>query len=221
LASVEIIAAEVARRYAGRVVRGFVAGKLRRDPLAAMLLLLADGEGYGHALDLGSGRGHWGLWLLAAGAASRVTAYDRNPAHLAQAAAAAAAPPAPLAGYAARRQDLAADPALPEADTVLLLDVLYQLDPAAQERLLAAAMRAARRRIVIRTGDPSRGLRSALTVAYERLALLVSPHSGDCVAPPDPARLAVRLRRAGFAATAHPCSHGTPFANLVLDARRA
>ncbi|MBS0561250.1 MAG: class I SAM-dependent methyltransferase [Proteobacteria bacterium] len=200
-------------------MRGFVGGKLRRDPLAAMLLRLAEAEGFGHALDLGCGRGHWGLFLLAAGAAGRVTGIDRNAAHLAQASDAAAAPPA--LAFAGQRRDLAAEPALPEADTVLLLDVLYQLAPDAQARLLDAAMRAARRRIVIRTADPAQGLRSALTAAYERVALVVSPHSGDRVAPPDPAHLAARLRRAGFATAALPCWRGTPFANLVLDARRA
>jgi hypothetical protein len=143
-------------------------------------------------------------------------ALDRNSRHLEQARRAARG----LAFHAAVH-DLAQTPRVPEAATVLLIDVLYQIEARQQTALLRAAAQAARRRIVIRTFDPDRGMRSALTLWLERLTRRLSPHSGDHVGVLPVDRLAAVLVDAGFAVSSAPCWEGTPFANVLIIGRRA
>ena len=81
-----------------------------------------------------------------------------------------------------RLQDLAACQEVPPAMTVLLIDILYQLEPPVQMGLLHAAVRASRQRIIIRTPDPDLGIRSSLTIWLEKRLRWVSPHSGRYVA---------------------------------------
>ena len=209
--------ARVAARYAaeGRFARGFVAGKLRRDPAGPAILRAAGVEGFGEVVDLGCGRGQLAVALLLAGAASAVTGIETAPVQAAQAARAGA-------GLAFRviRRDLAAEPVVPAADTVLIVDVLYQLPTAAQAALLVAAAAAARRRVLIRALDPEAGARAALTIGWERLSRRLSPHAGAVVNPRPSAEAVAILRAAGFAVTVAPCRNGTPFANVLITACR-
>ena len=211
------VLARAADRYraAGRFGRHYVSAKLRRDPVYADLLALAGDAGFGDVADVGCGRGQLGVALLEAGAARSVLGLDWNPAHLRQAQRAASG-----LAFRAVVQDLGCDAALPAADTVVLIDVLYQLDDAAQAALLDSAARAARRCVLVRTADPARGLRSAITRVLEVLFRRVWPHAGARVNALPPAQLAARLEAAGFAVTAAPCWRGTPFANVLLVARR-
>jgi len=156
-----------------------------------------------------------GLLLLEAGFATRVTGLDWTGPALADARAAAAGLP-----YAVHTQDLAADPAVPPCDTALLIDVLYQLGPAAAGRLLSGAAQAARRRILVRTLDPGLGWRSMLGIGLERLARPAWPNSGRHVAPLPVAELCTLLDAAGFTVEVSQCWQGTPFANVLLDAHR-
>ena len=214
---VDAVLGRVARRYAGggRFTRHYVAGKLRGDPVHEAVLRRAGPDGYGDVLDLGCGRGQLGVALLEAGLARSVLGLDWNPAPLDAARRAAAG-----LAFRAEPRDVARPTPLPRADTVLLVDVLYQLAPAAQDALLREAARAARGRVLIRTLDPDRGWRSAFTLGLERLGRRVWPNSGAHVAPrPVPALLDV-LAREGFAATVEPCWRGTPFANVLVVGRR-
>jgi hypothetical protein len=72
----------------------------------------------------------------------------------------------------------------------------------------------------VRTADPSHGLRSAITRGLEVLFRRVWPHAGARVNALPVVQLAARLQEAGFAVTAAPCWRGTPFANVLLVARR-
>lgn len=211
------LVAAVAARYAGsgRLVAGYVAGKLRRDPVTRAVLAEAASGGLGEVVDLGCGRGQLGVALLLAGAARSVRGLELAPRALAQAAQAAAG-----LAFRAEARDLARDASVPAADTVLVVDVLYQLPDAAQAELLAAAARAARRLVVIRMLDPDRGARSALTVGLERLGRRLSPHSGAMVNPRPVAEAVSAFQAAGFAVAVRPCWAGTPFANVLLIARR-
>jgi hypothetical protein len=118
-------------------------------------------------------------------------------------------------------RDLAQTHDVPEATSVLLVDVLYQLEPLVQIALLQSAARAARRRVIIRTLDPDLGIRSTLTLRLERLMQGLSPHSGQHVAPMQIARLVETFVDAGFSVSSMPCSKGTPFANVLIMAYRA
>ena len=207
--------ARTARRYRAcpQFTRHYVASKLKRDPVHLDLLRRAGPGGYGAVADLGCGRGQAGGLLPEAGRAPRVTGPDRAGPALADARVAAAGLP-----FTARVQDLADDPAIPPCDTILLIDVLYQLGPAAASRLLAAA--AASRRVLVRTLDPGLGVRSAVAVALERLGRLGWPHSGRHVAPLPIEALRAMLEADGFKVEVTPCWQGTPFANVLIDATR-
>lgn len=210
----------VAARYAGasRWAQGFVAGKLRADPVTAALLALGAARPFGRVLDLGCGRGQLGLALLEAGCATALLGLDRDRAKLAEARTAAAGLPA---GFA-EADLLATGAALPEADTVLLIDVLYQLPVQAQHALLARAAAAARRRVLIRAFDPARGWRSAVGHAAEQLGRLLRGDLGRAAIAPLPVGiLAEALRGAGFPRVAvAPCWGGTPLPNVLLHAER-
>ena len=148
--------------------------------------------------------------------ADRVAGLDRDGAKLAEARQAAAGLPAAFA-----EADLAAPGlVLPGCDTLLMVDVLYQLPEAAQRPLLAAAVRAARRRVLVRAFDPGRGWRSAAGHAMEVLGRAVR---GDrnAIRPLPLADVAAPLEAAGFAVSASPCWGNTPLPNVLLVAERA
>jgi SAM-dependent methyltransferase len=213
----ELIRAAAAR-YAGasRYTRGYVGTKLRKDPATAALLALARRSGgLGTVADLGCGRGQLALLLLLAGLADSVLGLDRNGPALAEAEAAAS-------GLAARftPADLATAP-LPACDTLLLVDVLYQLPPAAQRLLLTRAASVARRRIVIRAFDPDLGWRSRFGFAMEWLN---RAGRGDlrraAISPMRLSALRAWLEGAGFQVSITPCWAGTPLPNVLLLAER-
>ena len=204
-----------ARRYhdRGRFARHYVASKLRRDPIHADLLTLA--LPLGRVVDIGCGRGQLAALLLEAGLADHVTGLDWNRTHLDQATAA-------LAGLAfeGHVRDLETDQSVPEADTVLLIDVLYQLTTAAQHRLLDAAGQAAGRYLLIRTLDRSQGARGVFATLAERAGRRLWPSSGARVNPLTVQAIVARMNAAGFAVETTPGSRGTPFANVLLVGRR-
>lgn len=207
------LADTVAARYRGRITRGFVAGKLRADPVLPALLALPP---LGAVLDLGCGRGQLGIALLLAGRADRLTGFDLDDAKIARARESAADLPADFAVA-----DLGAA-ALPPCDTALLIDVLSQVPQAMQRSLLARAAAAASARIVIRSLDLERGWRSAVGLAAEHLrrGLGADRGGGGGVAPLPVADLAQPLEAAGFRITITPCWAGTPLPNVLMVAER-
>jgi SAM-dependent methyltransferase len=207
----------VARRYqrCGPGAYGYVKYKLIHDPVHRDLLALATKENFGDVLDIGCGRGQLGIALLEAGLASSVLGMDWRPQHLVQARDAAG----DLAYYTAA-QDFALPYDPPRATTVLLIDVLYQLSDEAQNSALCAACSAAHERIIIRTLDPDRGMRSLITLGLEHLLRPVSPHSGARVNPWKVGRLLGRLAEFGFATSVTPCWGKLPFANVLIIGRR-
>ncbi len=209
--------AQVAGRYrgSGRFAAHYVAGKLRHDPLTGVLLALGAAEELGEVVDLGCGRGQFAGLLLQAGLARRVVGLDANARLLEQARRALHD-----LRYEGRVQDLGADAVVPEADTVLLFDVLYQLPTAAQARLLHAAARSARRQVLIRTADPAQGRRAWLTRMLERSGRRVWPHAGAVVNARPVGWIAGQLESAGWSVQVAPCWAGTPFGNVLLTARR-
>lgn len=217
-----IPAAEVlqrtARRYrrCDRFSRFYVASKLRMDPVHAALLALAAEMGFGQVLDAGCGRGQVGVALLEAGLADSVLALDQDAGALSQLRHAAA-------GLALRAEqaDLTAGAALPDADTVLLVDVLYQLETPDQLALVARAAQAARRAVIIRASDPAPGWRSALSAVLERLGRNRWPTFGSRSNPLPLPQLRAALAAGGYAVRSVPCAQGTPLAGVLLVGTRA
>lgn len=216
-ADLAALSAGVSARYAGasRFARGFVDGKLRHDPATLALLRLAAQRPFGAVVDLGCGRGQLGLALLVAGLAADLTGLDRDRAKLAEARRAAEGLPARFveADLAARAEGL------PECDTLLMVDVLYQLPEETQQPLLAAAARAARRRVVVRAFDPDRGWRSAAGLAMEVLGRAVR-WDRNAIRPLPLVDVAAPFVAAGFAVSVSPCWGNTPLPNVLLVAER-
>jgi SAM-dependent methyltransferase len=212
------LAAQVAARYRGasRSARGFIQGKLRRDPAVAALLARGAAQGFGRVLDLGCGRGQLGLALLLSGTATSLHGIDIDARKITLAREAAQDLPARF-----DIADLDAVP-LPPADTVLLIDVLLQLPPAAQDALLGRIIAAAPRRVLIRAFDPERGWRSAIGFGMERIRRYLGGDRGldGMVAPRPIAALAAPLEAAGYEVGVEPCWAGTPLPNVLLVAQR-
>jgi SAM-dependent methyltransferase len=215
-AGAEIVARTILRyRHAGQFGHRYVAGKLHHDPATAALLALAAAEDFGDVVDLGCGRGQFGTLLLESAHARSVIGLDCKAEHLAQARAATQG-----LEFETRLQDFSICRDVPAADTILLIDVLYQLDTPAQIQLLKNAAHAARRTLIIRTADPATGARSLLTQALETMFRAVWPHAGAQVNARPVQEIAAELRTLGFTPTVEPCWAGTPFSNVLLVGRR-
>ena len=202
-------------RACDRFTRHYVASKLRMDPVHAAILTLAAAAPFGSVLDCGSGRGQLGVALLEAGFASSVLALDRDDRALAQLGRAAAGLP-----LRTRGTDLATATPGDAADTVLLIDVLYQLDTEPQLALLRRAAGLARRTVVIRASDPARGWRSALSRVLERAGRGWWPTFGARHNALPPSLLASTLAQCGYHVRVTPCAKGTPLAGVLIVGRR-
>ncbi len=227
------LARRAAQRYrpAGPFARHFAYGKLTGDPVFRAVLERGLIPGEPRVLDLGCGQGLLGTLLDTA--RERADAGDwpeRWP-----------APPRPRRTHGvelARRQveracaaageraryvvgDIRTAP-FEESDAVVLLDVLHYLDYAAQDAVLDRALAALAPGgvLLVRVADASGSLRFRATLALDRLATRLRGQRFERLyCRPLPSWIE-RLRRAGLDAEALPMSRGTPFANVLLVARR-
>lgn len=182
------IARTIARYARARSAdRYYVRVKLHTDPLAAELLrsrysasvpfrgsslpgpvgaeLPCNSPQLGDVVDVGCGRGQFGLLLYELGRVRSLHGYDWDPAKIASARTAAAG----VAQYEVA--DFRAAPHR-EADTILLFDVLQYLTLAEQRQLLRHLVGTLRSggRILIRATDRGRGWQAGLSRWFERVA---------------------------------------------------
>jgi SAM-dependent methyltransferase len=232
-AALEAIVAEASRAYApaGRMPMHFARGKLRHDPVFRALLargLVPDGA---RLVDLGCGQGVLPAFLAAARGRYGSGEWP-----------AGWSPPPRLAsvlGVETRRRAVVAariavgdrarfvigdvrDVPIPGCDVVAILDVLHYLPVPDQDRVLGrcAAAIAPGGVLLARVGDADAGLRALVTRVTDQAVSLVRGGFP---------RFHVRglaawvgaVERAGFGVEAAPMSAGTPFANVLLVARRA
>ncbi len=206
-----------ARRYraSGRFAFHYVGSKLRRDPVAGELFNRAARSQFGTVADLGCGRGQFAACLLQAGLVQSVIGIDFSQLLLTQAAAAMDG-----LAFSARHQDFSVDQHVPEADTVLLIDVLYQIPSEAQAQLLLHAAQAARHRLIVRTANPAQGLRSKITRAVEIIGRPFWPNSGREVNAQPINDLVAVMTACGLRTVVTPCWTGTPFSNVLIVGER-
>lgn len=181
------------------------------DPVHTALLAM---PGLGRVIDAGCGRGQVGVALLEAGHATAVVAIDKDANALAQLEHAAA-------GLAVRTRhaDLASWGG-EIADTVLLIDVLYQFATEQQLAVLRHAAGVAGQTVIIRASDPARGWRSMVSALLERLGRDWWPTFGARSNPLPIGRLTQTLAECGFQVSTRPCAEGTPLAGMLLVGTR-
>jgi uncharacterized protein (DUF2062 family)/2-polyprenyl-3-methyl-5-hydroxy-6-metoxy-1,4-benzoquinol methylase len=202
-------------RYRGapRGDRIYVALKLRTDPVADLVASIGP---LGDVVDVGAGRGQLGVFLLEAGRITTLKGLDWD-SHKVEVARSAAN------GLSAQFDVADARTAtLPEADTVLLIDVLHYLGIEEQRALVerAAASLRAGGRLVVREADRSAGWRARLTVLAERVGRAVGMNRGARLAFTSAGELAEMLERSGLDTSVAAAAQGTPLANVLLVGAR-
>lgn len=228
---------EGARRYLdiGLFHWEFVRGKLRHDPLYFNLLRRGFLPPEGLLLDLGCGRGIVFSLLLAARDLHAKEIYPPD------------WPPPPLGltfhGIEGRPKTAEAarealsgeaeietgdlrnirDSDFPIAGTILLLDVLHYLPASDQEALLSktAASLAPGGVLLIRDADAAGGWRFTATRLQERLSSIFRGHFRQRFHYRSAQEWGDLLNNLGLTVDVQPMGMGTPYANVLLAARRA
>jgi SAM-dependent methyltransferase len=207
-----------ARWYGNRAPYYYVRSKLASDPLyGGVVDALRDSDA--PLLDLGCGLGLLAHTLRHAGVALSYRGVDNDAGKITQAAAAARA--AGLADARFEMLDLAAE--LPHhRGNVALLDVLQFLPPAAQERLLdaAIAMLTPGASLVLRSGLDDDGWRAHVTRRVDQFSRWVRWMNAGPTRYPARAALEARFAAAGLQTEFSPLFGHTPFNNWRIVAKR-
>ena len=217
-------------RPAGRYPYYFALGKLGLDPVFPALLsrgLIGEGA---RILDLGCGQGVLGALLVAAQSSFQTNGWPAD------------WPTPPhrwslrgielqdrLAGWGRlalreRAQIETGDlriAQIPDADVVVILDVLHYLDPNAQNRVLEQIARSLRGggMLLLRVGDARAGFRFRFTRWADSISTLCRGQglpAHHCRTTGD---WRAALEALGFTVQTESMSRGTPFANVLLIAR--
>src|SRR5262249_30594305 len=156
----------------------------------------------GEVVDVGTGRGQLPILLLELGRATRAHGFDWDEAKIDAARRAAALSDAEgraaLAAGFEHGDARAAE--IPEADPVMLVDVLHYCTIEEQDAILDRAALAVRPggRILVREADTERGIRSVATLIEERVFTLLRYNRGERVRFRPAREIAARLERAGL-----------------------
>ena len=210
-------AASAPYRAAGRFAWHFARGKLAGDPVFRHLLQARRIPENARLLDLGCGQGLLAALLAAAGA-PRLAAYrglelmarDVARAHRA------------LGADCGVRQGDIRSAEFGAADAVVILDVLHYLRPQEQDAVLrrARAALAPGGVLLLRVGDAAAGLPFRLGNWVDWTVALARGHGATRFHCRSVAQWRSALEALGCTVQAEPMSRGTPFANVLLAARR-
>ena len=230
-------AASECYRDSGRFTWHFARGKLGGDPVFTTILAQGLLNGFAHVLDLGCGQGLLAAWLFAARDAyetpgawpqgwpapphlDRYTGVEINAHEAARAHTAGArlgATRCLIVQGDVRHVDY------PEADAIVILDVLHYMDRASQESVLARArsVLAPGGRLLLRVGNAAGGAGFTAGRVVDTMVALARHHRLIRLhCRPVHEWLAV-LARAGVSARAVAENRGAAFSNVVLLAQPA
>jgi SAM-dependent methyltransferase len=211
----EEAARDVAARYRSRPAHYYVRSKLKMDPVSRALRDLGAKEHFGSVVDVACGRGQVPLLLRVLGLADAIDGFDWDAGKVANANDAAAG----LDAVHFRAADVR-EVVLPEADTVLLVDILHYLTREEQDDLLVRSARAARGRVIVRDVDPDQGATSLFTHGWEWVTTTLGYNRGARVSPRSFAEITTVLEAEGLTVSRELCS-ARGMSNVLLVARRA
>jgi trans-aconitate methyltransferase len=202
--------------HASRLARGMMRGKLRVDPVYRELLDrgIADAR---RIVDLGCGRGL--LFALILASRGGAEAPDLHGIEIATSSARSAR--LALGDAATIVEADLANQTIPPCDAVTLLDVAHYLPLHVQDDLwkrVRAALPTGGR-LFVREADAAAGAGFLAVRAAERIAAIRGGDGSRRFAYRTVAELSRRLDASGFAVTATPMGRGTPFSNVLLEAR--
>jgi 2-polyprenyl-3-methyl-5-hydroxy-6-metoxy-1,4-benzoquinol methylase len=214
-AQLETAIQRTTERYASaqHADRFYVTSKLRTDPLIQQLAELD--LRLGRVIDAGCGRGQIGLLLLELGAASSLVGWDWDEHKIDVARAAAGSEARFECSDLVKRE-------WPEADSVLLIDVLHYLDRRRQTELLerAAGSLAPGGRIMLRELDRSAGFSAWLGMLFERIAVKLSYNRGAMLEFRSAAEIAEQLSALGLRVQPGADSEAATLGNRLMIAER-
>lgn len=208
----------------------FARQKLRRDPVFLDVVTRGLVPGGVTLVDLGCGRGLLLTLLVTYGEmATRNGLPDRWPPPprdlvlygIERSAKTAAVAARALDGAATVRTGDITTEEIPPCDMVTLFDVLHYLPAPAHQELLRRIRQALRPggSVLIREADAGDGWRFAFTRAVERVCVLLRGEGTQQFAFRPATELCRMLENLGFDVRVEPMSRGTPFANVLIQAR--
>ncbi len=203
----------------------YVRIKLVMDPIARLIADIAgetDGA-LGAVVDVGTGRGQLPILLTELGRATSAYGFDwdEKKIHDGRAAAARTEGGEPLS--VELEQGDAREAKIPDADTVLVIDLIHYFTIEEQDAILRRAARAVRSggRIVVREADTERGFRSFATLLEEKVFTTLRFNRGECVKFRPAREIASILEDAGLTTRISPAWGKTPFSNVLIVGERA
>ena len=224
----------VARRFrpAGVFAERFARGKLRHDPVYLDLLRRGVIPDRARVLDLGCGQALLLCLLVESTALARAGRWPASwpppPAQLQLRGIERAASDVRRARIALaaegeiEQRDVRTAP-LAQSDLIALLDVVHYLEPDSQDHLLGRVANALSPGgvLLLRVCDAAAGFSALLTRMTDRLGSLSRGRMVGRLYSRSATEWIAALERLGLSASAEPASAGTPFANVLITARKA
>lgn len=203
----------------------YVRVKLVGDPVARLIAdVMGDEPGaLGEVTDIGTGRGQMPILFVELGRATRAYGVDWDEEKIAEAEKARGAHGADLPELSCSfAQGDARTADFPEADTVMLIDLLHYFTIEEQDEILRRAIDAVRPggRLLIREADADRGWRSKMTLLEERIFTGISFNRGERVRFRKATELTDIASQAGLSCRVIPAWGKTPFSNVLIVAER-
>ena len=217
LAAHKSACARVAARFRSRILRSYVASKLRTDPAYPAVFQLVHGSAQ-PLLDVGCGVGLVAFYLRERGFQNPITGLDRDGRKIRQAKAIAETN---YDGLDFREGDVREKP-LPFSGNIAILDLLHYLPPPDQQALLLrlADGVADGAVLVLRDCPRSSGGRFWLTYLAEKFAQLISWNVAAPLYFPSSESINENFPPNEFSRENHPLWGATPFNNHLFIFRR-